>query len=127
MKLNKCTTEELEGLEGSIVKWARIVEEMKSGNDYPADNGYYDCPLCQLYHPVNIGKQMSEGCSKSCPIKRDTGKDFCDGSPYENWSDSENGGETLENAQAMLDYLLGLRNWVFKELCSMPKQEKNAK
>jgi hypothetical protein len=101
--------EELEAIEGSIVKWTRIVEEMKFGNNHPIENGSDDCPLCQLYHPINTGKRMSNGCSKSCPIKRNTGKDYCDGSPYERWSDWKNGGETLENAQAMLNYLIGLR------------------
>jgi hypothetical protein len=107
MKTSKRAASELEG---SIMKWMRIVEEIKSGNDSPNDNGYKDCPLCRFYHPINIGKSMAQGCSSSCPIKRDTGKDFCEGSPYVNWSDLENGGETLENAQAMLDYLIGLRD-----------------
>jgi hypothetical protein len=98
------------GLEGSIIKWTRIVEEMKSGNDCPDENGYVDCPLCRFYHPININRPMAQGCSSPCPIKRDTGKDFCEGSPYTNWSDIVNGGETLENAQAMLDYLIGLRD-----------------
>jgi hypothetical protein len=43
--------EELGGLEGSVMKWTRIVEEMKSGNNHPVENGSDDCPLCQLYHP----------------------------------------------------------------------------
>jgi hypothetical protein len=119
MKLNKCTTEELEGLESSIAKWTGIVEEMKSGNDCPNENGYRDCPLCQLYHPLKNDEPILQGCASPCPIKRDTGKDFCKGSPYVKWS--KYGGQTLENAQAMLDYLLGLRDWEFKELCSIQK------
>jgi hypothetical protein len=111
-----------EGLEGSIIKWTNIVEEMKSSNDCPNENGYKDCPLCQLYHPINTGKPMKQGCSSYCPIKRDTGKDFCEGSPYENWFDFTNGGgETLENAQAMLDYLIGLRDRASKEIYSNRK------
>jgi hypothetical protein len=106
------------GLEGSIVKWTKIVEEMKLGNDIPNENGYDDCPLCQLYHPINIGKPMTQGCSSSCPIKKDTETDFCKGSPYMKWS--KYCGGTLKNAQAMLDYLIGLRDR------SKPTAEKDA-
>jgi hypothetical protein len=111
--------EELEAIEGSIMKWTNIVEEMKSGSDFPNENGYEDCPLCQLYHPINIGKSMTRGCSSFCPIKKDTGMDFCKGSPYAEWS--KYCGETLKNAQAMLDYLIGLRDQVIKEIYSNRK------
>lgn len=100
-------------LEGSIKKWHKIViafEEVE-GTDLDPDyeeNGPVNCPLCQRYHPSFTGNKAWR-CSDACAIRKDTGKPFCDGTPYEAWSDEEE-GETLENAKAMYDYLVDLNS-----------------
>lgn len=98
-------------LEGSIKKWTKIVERLKADED-PDENGAYDCPLCQLYHPIMNDRPMRTGCRLACPIKKDTGQNFCVGSPYEDWAGDGEDPElerTPKAAQAMLDYLIGLR------------------
>lgn len=58
-------------LEGSIAKWKAIEE------GHGEDHGLENCPLCKLFH-------TGEVCD-GCPVKEETGKDFCEGTPYEDW------------------------------------------
>lgn len=106
-------------LDGSVEKWNRIVAafEGAEGTDQEVkyeENGPDDCPLCVRYHPVKIGS-FDWTCAKACPIKKDTGLDFCQGTPYEDWADEEcayldvSEHQTLANAKAFRDYLADLR------------------
>lgn len=106
-------------LDGSVEKWNRIVQafEVVESTDQKAEyeeGGPDDCPLCARYHPVKIGSFNWE-CAKACPIKKDTGRDFCEGTPYEDWADIEDAWLdsadhfTLANAKAFRDYLVDLR------------------
>lgn len=90
---------------GSIKKWTNIVQEFENGEQIN-EGGIDDCPLCQLFHPYGNRRalELKTGC-KNCPIKRDTGKDFCANTPYEDWSEDQPESETQENAEAMLSYL----------------------
>lgn len=72
--MNKKT---LKALKGSIEKWRKIAFE--GGEDWAEGN----CELCKK-HPDCIG----------CPVAAHTQKDFCDGSPYEDWSDHQRGHGT---------------------------------
>ena len=74
-------TKEEEGLwlgalkESVIEKWVPIVEG--TGVDDQGDN----CPLCLLADRIN-----HESCSR-CPVCIDTGKEGCQGTPYNEWGD----------------------------------------
>lgn len=98
------TEEAKVALQGSVAKWERIVIAIKNGDVYEED-GRTDCPLCQKFNPFG----RSTNC-EGCPIRDDTGARGCSGTPYDMWSDEdeEDGGESEDNAQAMLDYLVGL-------------------
>lgn len=53
------TQEAKTALEGSVVKWERVFENLRAGLA-AGESGSNDCPLCQLYNPHatrNIGLQ----------------------------------------------------------------------
>ena len=69
----------LQALNGSIIKWAKIVTG--EGEDKGTDN----CPLCkEFFHNIH-----GEGC-EGCPVKEATGRRYCEESPYEEWHDTFN-------------------------------------
>jgi hypothetical protein len=76
--LNKKT---YKALEKSIKKWKKI----KNGNQ-DLDRGISSCPLCAEFNtysnsPQTTGQDRSDDC-KHCPICIDTGKQYCEGTPY---------------------------------------------
>lgn len=111
MKTINTTSVALTALAGSIIKWSKIVKAFKdvegtSNDPMYEENGCVDCPLCVSYADV-------DGCN-GCPIKEDTGYRGCVNTPYDDWADDLNGdeeqaGETQENAEAMLTYLVNLQ------------------
>lgn len=62
----------LGALRGSIEKWRRIVV----GTD--EDRGASNCPLCHEF--------LAKSC-RGCPVRERTGKMFCWGTPYGEYSD----------------------------------------
>jgi hypothetical protein len=96
-----------EALEGSIRKWAAIVDGTG------VDTGTSNCQLCQVFY--------DSGACTGCPVRDKTGEDDCSGSPYEAWKRSHRRGLRLGNgfaantnarrkmAQAELDFLKSLR------------------
>lgn len=93
-------------LAGSIAKWHKIVQAFKADELYE-ERGAKDCPLCQIFN------QPSARDCGACPVKIDSG-DFCEGTPYEQWSDEGNedgygDGETQDNAESMHKYLTDLQ------------------
>jgi hypothetical protein len=94
----------LTALQGSIEKWKRVLAEEIVGD------GYEDCPLCALFHPlsVDIGLSSPDACN-GCPVKEKTGKSLCTGSPYEGYAEAlDNEEDTGEMAEAELDFLRSL-------------------
>lgn len=67
----KISKKQMKALDGSIEKWDQI------RNRQDIDKGQNNCPLCRLY---NRGKSC-----KQCVIYLETGKRFCDGTPYQEW------------------------------------------
>jgi len=59
-------------LRGSIRKWQGIVDGTVE------DEGVRNCPLCRLF--------FDNDC-EGCPVSEDTGETYCDGSPFEVWSE----------------------------------------
>jgi hypothetical protein len=114
MKLTKSAAV---ALNGSIKKWQKIVTAFKLDPEYPvfSENGSHNCPLCVLYNPnLKARKPKVWQCSPSCPVKKMTGKDFCEGSPYDNWddfglSDDSYPGETAQVAKDMLGFLVSIK------------------
>lgn len=100
---------------GSIEKWQKIVEAFRIAErdgSYPdyEEEGIADCPLCQKFNLVGQGTSCA-----GCPIAEDKGRGGCRGTPYDEWSaedaDGYTGdGETKENAEAMLRYLVDLNS-----------------
>ncbi len=56
-------------LQGSIAKWTAIAKLED------VDRGAENCPLCKLFY-------KGRGSCNGCPVKVETGKDVCYGSPY---------------------------------------------
>lgn len=97
-------------LQGSVNKWRKIVLAFETLEDVE-ENGTVDCPLCRLYHPNIMHTPFNQGCDAMCPIKQDTGLNFCKGSPYQEWEQSRDWGEGDQiQAEAMLTYLEGLQD-----------------
>jgi hypothetical protein len=91
------TPETLEALKGSIEKWQRI----EAGAD--TDKGTDNCPLCQLFHEDH---RLTDGAScDGCPVSDRTGKLFCRGTPYMDYTGD---GKTKANARAELEFLRSL-------------------
>lgn len=88
-------------LEESIKIW----EERAKGNFITSD-----CPLCKVYEcnsPIKRGLR--------CPVKRRTGQEGCNGTPYWKYSHKLNMGtneEAKKAAQEELDFLKSLREVV---------------
>lgn len=76
-------------LDGSIVKWERIVAGTHE------DEGIQDCPLCQLFRP------REENCT-GCPVLEYSGQVWCCNTPYYRTN-------TAEGKKAMLDFLKELK------------------
>lgn len=99
-------------LDGSIRKWTKIVKNVTKGRP-PDDHGAADCPLCALFNPVIQPAVPHHKSCRGCPVATDAGVSFCKNTPYQNWlqdyDEDDGGGETPENAQAMLDYLVALK------------------
>lgn len=93
-------------LQGSIAKWGRITVDLATGHD-AVDNGIEDCPLCQHYHPEKR-RDGSPDCSTDCPIAQKTKRNYCNGSPYNDWETACADGTTgdmREAAHCMLIFL----------------------
>lgn len=61
----------LKALQSSIRKWDRIA----AGQTY--SDGPDNCPLCKIFY-------WPKDC-EGCPVKEQTGRSCCIGSPYEVW------------------------------------------
>jgi hypothetical protein len=83
--------EMLTALNKSILKWRKIVEGRGK------DEGRANCPLCKLYHT----SQTPIPCG-GCPVAHDTGRQFCQDTPYEHWSDHQNNHD-FPNGQIKCD------------------------
>ena len=80
----------LKALKGSIKKWEGIV----AGD--VIDEGYKNCPLCQLF------SQRNEMLScEGCPVSEKTGVDACQKSPYEEWDKAEGQFHTADNPKRL--------------------------
>ena len=76
-------------LEGSIRKWERIV----TGEG--VDNGWRNCPLCAAFN-------KDEDC-RGCPVRKSTGKNLCEGTPYEKWCDAQDEWQNQEWGSAITE------------------------
>jgi hypothetical protein len=83
----------------AILKWQRMTDD-----DANVDDTVDDCALCAEYYKV--GTNRDNYCS-NCPIKADTAKQFCDGTPYQAWSECEyeDEDEAYKFAANMVKYL----------------------
>lgn len=88
-------------LEISIKKWEYIETLFSRGETIDNDGGPATCGLCMLFFMNNCD---------GCPIREDTGKKYCDGTPYEDLH-NEMGyfDPTAELIAAEIAYLKGLR------------------
>ena len=107
--MNKKTRE---ALEGSIRKWEEILASRKK------EGGISDCPLCPQFRGPS-GIWHCDGC----PVRAASGKAFCEGTPYEDWSHHQKcrrrdgnrnayratDKRSRELAEAELDFLKSLR------------------
>jgi len=91
-----------EVLDGSIQKWWEIVWRDS------VDEGPDNCPLCEKYH-----NEWKDGCCDGCPIREDTGKQFCRLTPYKVFEDARCPEDQLKAARAMLRYLKNLRKKLY--------------
>lgn len=94
-----------EALEGSIMKWQRIVA---GGTNGCAS----DCALCRLFNPYQkylpLKESIAQGCL-GCPVMARTGQSFCKGSPYERYEelehdvddDSDDDADIIENGRRL--------------------------
>lgn len=73
--------ETLAALCGSIRKWMRIA----SNTD--VDNGWKNCPLCDLFFNSEVYKR-EDNCY-NCPVKDTTNKTDCGATPYIRWWDHQ--------------------------------------
>lgn len=103
-------TETLAALRGSIEKWERIVA------DTDTDQGAANCPLCEMFFDSEYEEEDNAGqvYCRGCPVYVHTGKDNCDGTPYQGWVRAGgrfNMADTLQRivaADAELDFLRSL-------------------
>jgi hypothetical protein len=106
----------LQALKKSIKKWEAIV------NGTGTDKGSNDCALCQIFCCDNVTPDPCAGC----PIWRKTRKDFCMGTPYDDWLETSSSPpgrrakspEAKKYAEAMLTFL--------KDLLQQHKDRDNA-
>lgn len=101
----------LKALKGSIEKWEAIVAG--TGEDKGAKN----CPLCRLFlfwddkvvFPRYVNKFYPERkVCNGCPVYEATGQPYCDGTPYEKYSEPENENDLPEHAKEELKFLKSL-------------------
>jgi hypothetical protein len=79
-------------LDLSIQKWERM-DSVANGKIHAG--GMATCALCSLYNRLTF-------CKDTCPIKRRTGQDGCDGAPHKEFP-------TKEQAREMKEFLIGLQ------------------
>lgn len=63
-------------LQDSIIKWERMAIAIDNGRNYEGPSAS-NCPLCKLYNETF----NAETCQQ-CPIYLETGKEFCEGTPF---------------------------------------------
>ena len=92
-----------DSLELSIQKWQDIVDGTGS------DQAELNCALCEKFR---IHVEYGQACN-GCPVKKTTGKTYCEGSPYFHYADADDQEASdvklAELAQAELDFLISLR------------------
>ena len=66
----------LKALEGSIMKWEKIVDGKG------IDDGIDNCPLCKLFY--------LNGDCEECPVSKKTESYCCSETPYDEWHDHQN-------------------------------------
>lgn len=124
MKTITVTPMAMKALKLSIKKWKGCVEDAKEGDKTGISPA--SCALCQAFNKqynkgtydwgeeqrqvpfTPIGKAWCGGC----PVRADTGKNFCNGSPYTKYEDYDGWNtddELTALAQAELDYLKALK------------------
>jgi hypothetical protein len=90
-------------LAGSIKKWELIVAGIGP------DNGRKNCPLCHRYFSIHKNYDDDTECH-GCPIYQATGRQFCDGTPHEDYIESELlGNPSLVDARRFLNWLRRLQ------------------
>jgi len=68
---------QVSALDKSVLKWEKIVTNLTDKKQLSfTENGKYDCACCIEFR--------EESCIK-CPVKLQTGKAYCMGSPYDEW------------------------------------------
>lgn len=105
-----------EALELSIKKWQEIV------NGTGIDMGVLNCELCYKYYtPVDVSTLQKARCAKECPVRKNAGDQYCNNTPYVEWSVHQRIRHEREDvkqvqcetckvlAQKELDYLISLR------------------
>ena len=106
-KLDMEGATDVELLDWSITKWKYLLFVMRVKKETVWDNGYKTCALCRVY--------LKDQCME-CPIRKDTGKGHCAGTPYMKYArfkDSESDDfyeDVYGGADHMLDYLVDLKN-----------------
>ena len=70
----------LNAIDASILKWKNIYIGKT------ADHSYRNCSLCTLYNKFICTKTSAYNTQcEGCPIKEQTGKPYCESTPYEQW------------------------------------------
>ena len=94
-------------LKASIAKW----ENHLLSKDRPMF-GRSDCLLCDLFHWNSNGDVEEEDCCKGCPVMDETGRKFCNDSPYSAVVDAvkhfESGKKLKLAIKRQLDFLRSL-------------------
>lgn len=118
-------------LEGSIAKWRAIVAGEKE------NDGSDDCPLCQLFNPFQINVQrrragkprvlIEDGCV-GCPVQLKTGKNYCNGSPFEEYEDRflqlDDDGDIFEPTESEELLEIAAKELAFLESLKVDTEEK---
>lgn len=68
----------LKALKGSVRKWDRLAR------GEGLDRADANCPLCKLFYGDPL--QSSPGDCVGCPVMKETGEQYCAGTPYSDWS-----------------------------------------
>lgn len=85
-------------LELSIEKWQDVVTGR--GKCY----GEVNCALCEKFNNWKVDKNC-----EGCPVFRTTGKQYCEGTPYDEYSPSTPNKKLNKLAKEELAFLIGLR------------------
>ena len=108
-------------LEDSIKAWEKIVIGEKPVHDSDG------CPLCRKFLRNHNGMFRCDGC----PVKKRTGKDWCQGSPYYNrhirigiYADTP---ERKAAALEELKFLMSLREPVVEEKAKVPEKKRSGR